>query len=470
MISTSLNRKAGVLFVLFLFIDFALVSVFYSDTMGRKILEIETSALQSAVQIQYTMELHHSEKNLNLISSNLFERHANEVALINEQGHIISSNKLVLIGQKAERFFEKDKVFNDIKVSNPKFIKLKNKEAGYIIPLKSQSEIFYLMIDFDLKNIKRNLSILSTKYFIFLAGLQFVALILFLMWVDVSFLDPLMQLVQWKEPILESVKSNDLLFSRNDEIGQLGVRLYRNAKNFDEVSKKLKLVENSLNQNQKLSLIGQMTASVAHEIKNPLAFITMIVGSNIAENNKNPLNIEELIKIKEACDRANLTLQELLSFSRQSDSEKKVDIHQLLQNLVVVNGIFLKQRNHVFQTELVATSYQVLASPTKLQQIFTNLISNASDAVSPGQRGLIELRSFNSDQYIILSVTDNGSGIDEKDQTKIFKNFFTTKDSGHGTGLGMGIVNNLVSELNGSIWFETEVGKGSTFYVKFPLA
>ena len=470
MMRARLNRRTVVLFVVLMVINMAISYIVYQNTIERKISVIESSALQSSVLIQRSLETYEANGVLELINSSYYDKNADRVLLLNDQGMIISSNHINYVGQKSNIFFNKDQIFNQIKTTNPKFVKLETGEATYVVPIKTKLRSYYLMIGYHLKNIKRNIFLLSMKYFVILTGLQAVVLILFTLWLEIDFLDPIKKMVSWKDPILDNIQNNDPLFSRKDEIGQLGVRLYRNSKNFDEVSKKLKTAEASFNQSQKLSLIGQMTASVAHEIKNPLAFVTMIVGSNIADGNQHPLSLEDLTKIKEACDRANLTLQELLSFSRQSDVVKKVDIHQLLNNLIIVNGIFLKHRNHVFHSEFSAETSLVYANPTKLQQIFTNLITNASDAVPLGQRGLMELRSFNSDNFIILSVSDNGSGIEEKDQTKIFKNFFTTKDTGHGTGLGMGIVNNLVSELNGSIWFETEVGKGSTFYVKLPLA
>ena len=214
----------------------------------------------------------------------------------------------------------------------------------------------------------------------------------------------------------------------------------------------------------KLSLIGQMTASVAHEMKNPLASIKggveIIVDKGTSETEKKEF---EQIVFSEI-HRMDKTIKEFLDFSRPKETQmEKLDLDHALATVV-------KQVQKQADEKSLTISYQstgaqyIKGDKEKIQQVFLNLLLNAMDA-SP-ESDQIKIHSISKDDQIVISIFDNGSGIPAKDLEKIFEPFYTTKSSG--TGLGLAVVKTIIENHYGTIAFDSS-SQGTTINLTFPL-
>lgn len=222
----------------------------------------------------------------------------------------------------------------------------------------------------------------------------------------------------------------------------------------------------------KLSSIGTLAANIVHEINNPLMWIlsnletlkTHYLQTDIAEERVALLN--ETI---EGTQRIKSITSELKKFIRQDNFELKlIDLNAIITSVIQMAGAEFKARAQV-QIHLDKNLPPLLSNENKLQQVFINLLLNASHAFSEDEpeRNWICISTKLVNNQFIIEFTDNGSGIAPKVLDKIFEPFFTTKNLG--TGLGLSISKDLIHALGGEIKVESELGKGTTFLVYLPL-
>ena len=238
----------------------------------------------------------------------------------------------------------------------------------------------------------------------------------------------------------------------------------------ENVTSRIKL-EETLQQSEKLSSIGLLAAGVAHEVNTPLtgvsSYTQMLLGMIPETDPKHAL----LQKVQKQTDRASNIVGNLLNFSRTGNATEftEIDINKLLDDTLQL----LEPQLRKSQVEVVKnysdSSPKIFGSAGKLQQVFTNLVINARDAIIGG--GEITLKtSFENEDEVIIEVSDTGTGIEPENLTKIFDPFFTTKAVGSGTGLGLAVSYGIVQEHAGNIEATSEVGKGTTFHLIFPAA
>jgi signal transduction histidine kinase len=140
----------------------------------------------------------------------------------------------------------------------------------------------------------------------------------------------------------------------------------------------------------------------------------------------------------------------------------------IIENVIKeVTDLFIVTDEIEIKLKLKTTETKIFADPDQLVRLFNNLLKNAIQAVSKDQKGVVDIGSEMKGEEIIITVTDNGIGIREDVQDKIFLPNFSTKSSG--MGLGLAIVSRIVANANGRIWFETFEGKGTTFFLSFPV-
>jgi len=240
-------------------------------------------------------------------------------------------------------------------------------------------------------------------------------------------------------------------------------------------------LEERLAQTQRMEAIGRLAGGIAHDFNN---ILTAIVGySNLLadECEKGSPILDDVEGIKKAAGRASALTRQLLAFSRrQTMSPQNLDPKALVTDMEKMLRRILTE-NISLSLSLDATTPQVFADPTQLEQILVNLVVNAKDAMPEGGRLLVtsrgeRLRSARSigmdtlvpGHYAVIEVRDTGVGIDPAITGKIFEPFFTTKAQDKGTGLGLSTVYGIAKQAGGGVEVQSEPGRGSTFSVWIP--
>jgi two-component system, NtrC family, sensor kinase len=239
----------------------------------------------------------------------------------------------------------------------------------------------------------------------------------------------------------------------------------------EDVTSRVRL-EEQLQQREKLSSIGLLAAGVAHEINTPLtgvsSYTQMLLGMFAAHDPKHKL----LEKIHRQTERATGIVNNLLNFSRVGGSVTEfgeVDINHVLEDTL---QLLEPQMRHA-QIEVVrdfdAGLPRAYGNAGKLQQVFTNLLLNARDALPGGGRVTLRTRADESGA-VTVHVADDGIGIAPENVARIYDPFFTTKGVGRGTGLGLAVSYGIVQEHSGHIAVESAPGRGTTFRITVPTA
>ncbi len=175
--------------------------------------------------------------------------------------------------------------------------------------------------------------------------------------------------------------------------------------------------------------------------------------------------------LEHACDRISATVEGLREFARRSDRGKQrwVELRQVVEKAIAICQGQLKNMVKSFEVDITEDLPRIFTDPEALEQVLINLLINAGQAVDK-EDSWVRLRikrgnSCSCGDDVVVLVSDNGCGMDEKTQEKVFEPFFSTKASGRGTGLGLFVSRNLIEELGGRIEVKSEPGKGSTFSV-----
>ena len=239
---------------------------------------------------------------------------------------------------------------------------------------------------------------------------------------------------------------------------------------FENVTTRIKL-EESLQQSEKLSSIGLLAAGVAHEVNTPLtgvsSYTQLLLGMIPETDPKHAL----LQKVQKQTDRATNIVGNLLNFSRTGNATEftEINVCKLLDDtLQLLEPQLRKSRVEIVKNYSDCTP-KIFGNAGKLQQVFTNLIINARDAMFDSGKIILTTTSDN-EGAVVVEVTDTGTGIEADNLNKIFDPFFTTKAVGSGTGLGLAVSYGIVQEHAGTIEVSSENGHGTTFRLVFPVA
>ena len=260
---------------------------------------------------------------------------------------------------------------------------------------------------------------------------------------------------------------------------ELGTILHYEG-SIEDISKQ-KQLETQLLQSQKLEGIGRLAGGIAHDFNN---LLTAIMGYSLLSLRKlheqDPL-YHNITEIEKAANRAASLTRQLLAFSRKQILQPKVlnlneivsDINKMLRRLI--------GENIELRTALSPDLGNVKADPGQIEQVIMNLVINARDAMDNGGKLTIETSNVYLDEkyasqhiavnpgyFVMLAISDTGTGMDEETQSHIFEPFFTTKEIGKGTGLGLSTVYGIVKQSGGNIWVYSEPNQGTTFKIYLP--
>jgi PAS domain S-box-containing protein len=263
----------------------------------------------------------------------------------------------------------------------------------------------------------------------------------------------------------------------------LGHALDINDKKVAELEKAK--LEDQLRQSQKLEAIGTLAGGIAHDFNNILAAIqgyvelTMLSLEKGSDPEKVKANLQEILQ---AGKRAQKAVRQILTFTRSIDQQQeRVQIHLILQEVLNLIRASMPPAIEI-RTQVDNESGTVLADPTQIHQVIMNLCTNAYQAMQE-QAGVLEVSldrvhlqeaaggaspQIPAGFYLRLVVSDTGQGMEPQVLERIFEPYFTTKDPGEGTGLGLAVVHGIVSQLGGAIMVDSNPGKGSRFQVYLP--
>ncbi len=231
-------------------------------------------------------------------------------------------------------------------------------------------------------------------------------------------------------------------------------------------SKLIELHHIQLEHADRLATTGEIAASIAHEIKNPIAGVLgalQIFEDSIAnDDDKKEIYAEMIFQL----ERVNHTVNDLLSYARPAQPVfEEVQINELLKKTISLMSPQLKDKNISFKNELATDLPLVSADKKQMQQVFWNVLINALQAIDTN--GIISIRTLNHNSFVQIVISDNGKGIEKKQIESIFKAFYTTKHKG--TGLGLTITKRIVDQHRGEINLESDTGIGTSVTINIPI-
>jgi len=267
----------------------------------------------------------------------------------------------------------------------------------------------------------------------------------------------------------------------SDEVAQLTRAFEDMRTTLRQTESQKQELEGQLRRSQKMEAMGRLAGGVAHDFNN---LLTVIKGNSsiLAERLGSGHHLAKLTtQIDGAADRAVSLTRQLLAFCRMQVMQPKIlDLNELVSEMCKLLRRLVPE-DIAFNFRAGESLGRVKADPGQIEQVIMNLVVNAGDAMPEGGILTVETRNatiFEQEvprrapaspgQYVLLSVTDNGMGMDAETRARIFEPFFTTKEQGKGTGLGLATVYGIVKQSGGFIWVESEPGKGARFEIYFP--
>jgi signal transduction histidine kinase/ActR/RegA family two-component response regulator len=309
-------------------------------------------------------------------------------------------------------------------------------------------------------------------------------IVLLMVWVVMRrFMQPLTQIARHMEEFPYKPDEQKLLeITSGDEMETLASAFNKMMIELDKQEKKHEKLHAQLLQAQKMESIGRLAGGVAHDFNNMLTAIIgfgALLRRNLDKDGRSRGFLDQMLSAAEKA--ANLS-RGLLAFGRkQMRNPKPVDLSKVVINLKKILSRVIGE-DIEFKTVLKGENFIAMADSSQIEQVLLNLVTNARDAMPGGGQLIVETGLADMDdeyvkahgygepgKYVLISVTDTGTGMDETTKQKIFEPFFTTKEVGKGTGLGLSIVYGIVKQHNGYINVYSEKERGTTFRIYLPL-
>ena len=238
-----------------------------------------------------------------------------------------------------------------------------------------------------------------------------------------------------------------------------------------EKAVQLDLTKEQLVRSARMALTGQLAASMAHEINNvitpAIGYIDLIL---LQQEALEPKLAERIMRVKKSLDKVSSMLRQLLDFSRrEAEKKEKVNVKKSILNVLNFLEYKIKKKAIKIQMTFPPELPEIYGDTDQLEQVFTNLTINAIEAMDV--EGILEItvQYLPEKDYLEISFKDNGRGIAPEDIDHIFAPFYTTKEAGKGTGLGLFVSYGIIEKHGGIIDVKSELGKGATFTIKLPL-
>ncbi len=303
-----------------------------------------------------------------------------------------------------------------------------------------------------------------------------------------SIAKPILKLKYVSQAVAQGDLNQRSGFRRSDEIGDLAsgfdlmtsrlrrrtaqaARLYQETLQRNEelarANARLQETQHQLIQSEKLAAVGELTAGIVHDVKNPLAVIKGLAEELQEDEGLSPDLQKQLSTIRDSAGRASQIVSDLLKFARQDTPQmRNQNINETIKAAVRLTDFLARKGKVQVSLELLTDPVMVVYDATQIEQVLVNLIRNSIQAMPNGGGIQIECKWIESE--IAIQVKDTGIGIAEQNLRRIFDPFFTTKPEGEGTGLGLSVSYGIISRHHGQIDVASKVGKGTVFTIRLP--
>lgn len=258
------------------------------------------------------------------------------------------------------------------------------------------------------------------------------------------------------------------LQERTEEAARLYAETVHRNKELADINARLQAMQLQLIQSEKLAAIGQLTAGIVHDVKNPLAVIKGLAevlqdDATITDETRHELQV-----IRESAEKANRIVSDLLKFARQSQPEMEThDLRETVEASIRLTTYLIREARIQLVKAIPEQATLVMYDPQQIEQVLINMIHNAIQAMP--NRGTLQVSLAQGDGTAAIAIQDTGTGISPENLKRIFDPFFTTKPEGVGTGLGLSVSYGIVANHQGKIEVESEVGKGTKFTIYLPV-
>jgi signal transduction histidine kinase len=259
------------------------------------------------------------------------------------------------------------------------------------------------------------------------------------------------------------------LRAAGDELERLNGELARAGEELEERvlerTEALRASQARVIHQEKMAAFGLLAAGIAHEVGNPVAAVSSLL-QILKRRGPDPYTSEKLDLAASQLHRIERTIRELIDFSRPaSTAASRVGIHEVVAEALGIATYYQRAKQRSIKTSVPSDLPPVLGVRDYLTQVVLNFLYNAIDATD--EHGRIHVAAHVEESSLVLTVDDDGRGISTADRGRLFQPYFTTKP--HGTGLGLFVNRQIVSELGGTLSFRSEPGRGSTFIVRLPV-
>lgn len=465
-LNLSLNKK---LILMMIFLSFILLSMlFFLSWQSEKTLfnELanETAELSKAIQIgveEVTGSGSTDESRLAEYLSSLKSKGIKEISIISNNDEVVVSTNPAKIGPVSPR--KKELI---IQAELGETISKEGKVYNVILPVIAEGAHYgYIHLKFNTEDfsqlLKNNmLKRVAAAVFVFAIG---IAIAIFL---SLRYTEPIHNVVNAAQKVAAGDLDQYLQVNRKDEIGEL-------IGSFNSLVKKLKadrLLEERLREAEHLSAVGQLSRSIAHEIRNPLNFISLsidhIKGKYQPEGSEQSRDFGDLISsIKHEIHRLDRLVSDFLEYGRPLRLNiRRVSIEGLINDIIDLTRAKAESEN-VIITKDYDFLPELMIDPELIKTCIFNIIMNSFQAMSDG--GTLSVKTMHNNGNIVLSISDTGTGVSKENLPKVFEPFFTTKNSG--LGLGLATTKRVIEEHGGRIDFYSTEGRGSEVVITLSL-
>jgi nitrogen fixation/metabolism regulation signal transduction histidine kinase len=466
-----LNSKLIIIMLSLLVLAMLTLFTLNQHAQNDLVREIQESSQEISKAVQMSIEDLTSEAETSRLTEYLNkarEKGINEINIINSEGEIIDSSDPEKIGKKRE-LKKLEKGVHAAPASGRGASILSQKPYEVLVPvIVGDEHLGYVQINMLLDNIRdiqhaNFIRRLFATIMVFAVG---IALTIFL---ARRYTNPIQRLVGDFKRVSAGDLSVTIPVESHDEIGEL-------AEGFNNMVEKLRereALEKRLYEAEHLSRVGQLASGIAHEIRNPLNYISLAIDHLKTEMlpscGAKSAELSELTdKIKEEVRRANYMVLNFMNYGRPLKLRRTlVSYNEILAKVLPVLSDRLAEQDVRIEQEIDETLPLLWVDQELLRNCILNFINNASQAMNDG--GAIHLGASldGNGSMVRLTFTDQGSGIQQEDLAKIFQPYFTTKDVG--IGLGLAITERIIKEHGGEILVESRPGAGTTFTVLLPL-